>query len=160
MSMQELHSEISDYTDAQKSCKEILKMSPPNSQIQGAFMLGHKSISTALNLRGSASCAMGTEDIAVKDVGPPIPLPSGTVPKRFKSKHKATSTLSKPTEVVPTGIVAHEGAEPVMEPQGTQGKGAAKPGDPDDLEVIGDEELEGLKEVDEPEEESKLANMK
>ena len=52
-----------------------------------------------------------------------IPLPSGTVPKRFKSKHKPTSTLSKPTDVVPTGIVAHEGAEPVMEPRGPRGKG-------------------------------------
>ena len=61
---------------------------------------------------------MGTADIAVKDVGSPIPLPFGTIPKRFKSKHKPTSTLSKPTNVVPTGIVAHEGAEPVMEPQG------------------------------------------
>ena len=90
---------------------------------------------------------MGTAYIAVKDVGPPTPLPSGTVPKRFQSKHKPTSTLSKPTDVFPTGIVAHEGAEPVMEPQHPQGKGAAK--DPDDLEGIGDEELEGLEEVDE-----------
>ena len=71
---------------------------------------------------------------------------------------KPTSTLSKPTNVVPTGIVAHEGAEPVIEPWGPQGEGAAK--DPDDLEAIGDEELEGMEEVDEPEEDSKLANMK
>ena len=162
MFMQELHSEISYcidlLTDAQKSCKEVFKMSPPNSQIHDAFMLVHKSISTALNLGGSASCAMGTADIAVKDVGPPIPLPFVT--KRFKSKHKPTSTLYKPTDVVPTSIVAHEGAEPVMEPQGTQGEGTAKPGDPGDLEAIGDEELEGLEEVDGPEEDSKLANMK
>ena len=88
MSMQELHLEISYctdlLTDAQKSCKEFFKMSPPNSQIHGASMLVHKSISTALNLEGSASYAMGTADIAVKDVGPPIPLPSGTVPKNPK----------------------------------------------------------------------------
>ena len=72
---------------------------------------------------------------------------SGTVPKRFKSKHKPTSNLSEPTDVVPTVIVVHEGAEPVMEPQGTWGEGAAKPGDPDDLEEIGDEKQEELKEV-------------
>ena len=80
----------------------MLKMSP-NSQIHGSFMLVHKTFSTALNLGGSASYAMSI-DIAVKYVGPPIPLPSGTVPKRFKSKHKPTSTLSKPTDVFPTGI--------------------------------------------------------
>ena len=90
----------------------------------------------------------------VPNVGPPIPLPSGTVPNRFKSKHKPTFTLSKPTDVFPTGIVGHEGAEHIMEPQGTRGEGAAKPGDPDDLETIGDEELEGLEEVDQPEEDS------
>ena len=66
---------------------------------------------------------MGTADIAVKDVDPPIPLPSDTVPKRFKSKHKPTSTWSTPTDVIPTGIVAHEGAEPVMEPQVQSRKG-------------------------------------
>ena len=141
MPMQELHLEISYctdlLTDAQKNCKVIFKMSPTNSQIHDAFMLVHKSISTTLNLGGSASCAMGTTDIAVKDFGPPIPLPSGTVPKRFKRKHKPTST---PTDVFHAGIVAHEGAEPVMEPQGTQGEGTAKPGDSDDLEAIGDEE--------------------
>ena len=70
-------------------------------------MLVHKSISTVLNPGGSASCAMGIADIAVKDVGLSIPLPSDTVPKRFKSKHKPTPTLSKCTDVVPTGIVAH-----------------------------------------------------
>ena len=45
-----------------------------------------------------------------------------------------------------------------MEPQGPQGEGAGK--DPDDLDGIGDEELEGLEEMDEPEEDSKLTNMK
>ena len=39
-------------------------------------------------------------------------------------------------------------------------RGRGLHGDPDDLEAIVDEELEGLEEVDEPEEDSKLANIK
>ena len=38
-------------------------------------------------------------------------------------------------------------------------RGGAVAKNPDDLEAIGDEELEGLEEVDEPEEDSMLANM-
>ena len=85
-------------------------MSPADSQIHGAFLLAHKSLRTAFDLGKSADVAMGTANIAIKDVGSVVPFPSGVQPKRFKSKHKPSATVSKDKDVVvPTGlVVAHE----------------------------------------------------
>ena len=73
LSVTELHSEISFclelVSDAEKSCKEMIKMSPAVSQIHGVFLLAHESLRTALDLGKSADVAIGTANMALKDVG-------------------------------------------------------------------------------------------
>ena len=177
LSISELHSEISFCNaimrDAVKSCKEIVNMTPVNSQIHSAFGLAHKHLRAALDLGHSANVAVGAAHITVHDFGPGVSLPPGVQPKKFKSRHKTpTATVSKISpNVVPTGLVAHEpqdqgGVEgeectcgaPEGEAQ-TQVVTEDNP-DPDNLAAIGEEELEGLEYVADPDEKSKFEECK
>ena len=153
LSISELHSEISFCNelvrDGVKSCKEVVNMTPVNSQIHSACVLAHKHLRAALDLGHSANVAVGAAQIAVNDVGCGVSL---------KSRHKTpVATVSKiPPVVVPIGLVAHEpqdqggveGAEggdgaPEGEAQ-SQGVTEDNP-DPENLAAIPNEELEGCK---------------
>ena len=61
ISIAELHSELSFCTellkDVESSCKEILNMSPPFSQLHRAFSLAQKHIRAAFSLGQSADCS-------------------------------------------------------------------------------------------------------
>ena len=76
ISIAELHSEVSFCTkllkDVESSCKEILNMSPPSSQLHSAFLLAQKHIRAAFSLGQSADCAVGTANITVSDIGPGV----------------------------------------------------------------------------------------
>ena len=68
---------------------------------------------------------MGTANIAIKDVGSVVPFPFGVQPKRLKSKHKPSATVSKnPDVVVPTELVVSH------EPQDQEGVEGAEGGGP------------------------------
>ena len=81
-----------------------------------------------------------------------------------------TATVSKiPPNVVPTGLVAHEPQDQggVAEAEGGDGspEGKAQPqivseDNPDNLASIADEELQGLEDVADPDEESKFQYCK
>ena len=115
ISISELHSEISFCTelvnDALKSCKEVVSMTPQNSQINSAFVLAKKHLRAALDLGGSANIAIGTADVTVQDIGPGISGPSRVVPKKFKSRYKPpTATVT--SETVKTPVVSTGQTEP------------------------------------------------
>ena len=161
----QLHSEITFcnelVNDALKSCK-VVSMTPQNSQINTAFVLAKKHLRAALDLGGSANIAIGTADVTVQDIGPGISGPSRMVPKKFKSRYKPpTSTVKTPvvstgqTEPQDQGGVATAGAEGGAAEGGTQ----PQVEDPDNLKDIPDEELEGLEDVDDPDEESKFQSL-
>ena len=82
-------------------------------------------------------------------------------PKKFKSRHLPTSTQSSANPIVPTGLVANV-SEPqdqggVQEGQVPEGPvNVPEPQDPDELAVIPEEELEGLEDVYDPQDESKI----
>ena len=100
---------------------------------------------------------MGTGNIAIKDVGSVVPFPSGVQPKRFKSKHKLSATVSKDKDVVlPTGLVVAHEPQDQGGVEGAEGGGPQGEQIPDELVGIPDEELEGLEEVEDPVEDSKL----
>ena len=165
ISIAELHSEVAFCTellkDVQSSCKEILNMSPPSSQLHSAFLMAQKHIRAAFSLGQSADCAVGTADVTVCDIGPGVSFPPGVKPKKFKSRHLPTSTQSSANPFVPTGLVAN-----VSEPQDQGGVqegqvpecavDAPEPQDPDELAAIPEEELEGLEDVYDPQDESKV----
>ena len=62
--------------DGVKSCKEVVNMTPVNSQIHSAFVLAHKHLRAALDLGHSANVAVGAAQITVHDVGPGCLSPS------------------------------------------------------------------------------------
>ena len=93
--------------DGVKSCKEVVNMTPVNSQIHSAFVLAHKHLRAALDLGHSANVAVGAAQITVHDVGPSVYLPPAVKPKKFKSRHK-TTVAQIPPVVVPTGLADHE----------------------------------------------------
>ena len=144
-------------------------MTPANSQIHSAFVLAHKHLRAALDLGYSANVAVGAAHIAVPNIGPGVSLPPGVQPKKFKSRHKtpASTVCKNPNPIaVSTGLVAHQpqdfggvkGAEGDATGGGTEGDTQAEAvteADPDNLEGISEKELEGLEEVDDPDEESK-----
>ena len=107
ISISELHSEITFCNelvkDALNSCKEVVSMTPQNSQINSAFVPAKKHLRAALDLRGSANVAIGTANITVQDVGPGISVPPRVVPKKFKSRHKPSASVTSKTPVVSTG---------------------------------------------------------
>ena len=161
LSVTELHSEISFclelVSDAEKSCKEMIKMSPAVSQIHGVFLLAHESLRTALDLGKSADVAIGTANMAIKDVGSVVPFPSGVQPKWFKNNHKPSATVSKDKDVVlPTGLVVAHEPQDQGGVEGAEGGGPQGEQIPGELAGIPDEELEGLEEVEDPAEDSKL----
>ena len=169
ISIAELHSEVSFCTelleDVESSCKEILNMSPPSSQLLSAFLLAQKHIRPAFSLGQSADCAVGTTNITVSYIDPDVSFPPSVKHKKFKSRHLPTSTQSSANPMVPTGLVAN-----VSEPQdqggveeGQMPEGAVdapNPQDPDELAALPEEELEGLEEVYDPQEESKVKPCK
>ena len=147
-------------------------MTPVNSQIHSAFVLAHKHLRAALDLGHSANVAVGGAQIAVHDVGPGVSLPPRVKPKKFKSRHKTpAATVSTNPPVVPIGLVAHEpqdqggvagneGGDGAPEGE-TQPQGVTEDNpDPDNLAAIADEELEGLEDVEDPDEESKFEECK
>lgn len=170
ISIAELHSEVSFCNDlvkdAENSCKEIVSMTPPSSQLHSAFLLAHKHLRAAFNLGQSADCAVGTADITVPDIGPGISLSPGVKPKKFKSRHKTPiATVTSKTPVVSTGQSEPQdqgGVATAGAPEGdTQPQGVTEDNpDPDNLAAIADEELEGLEDVDDPDEESKFEKCK
>ena len=87
ISIAELHSEVSFCTellkDVESSCKEILNMSPPSSQLHSAFLLAQKHIRAAFSLGHSADCAVGTANITVSDTDPGVSFPPSVKPKKF-----------------------------------------------------------------------------
>ena len=108
LSISELHSEIPFCNelvkDAVKSCKEVVSMSPVNSQLNNAFVLVHKHLRAALDLGHSTNTAVGTADITVHDFGSSISHSPGVQLKKFKSRHRTvTATVTSKTPVVSTG---------------------------------------------------------
>ena len=140
-------------------------MSPPSSQLHSAFLLAQKHIRAAFSLGQSADCAVGTANITVSDIGPGVSFLPSVKPKKFKSRHLPTSTQSSANPMVPTGLVANV-SEPqdqggVKEGQVPEGAvDAPNPQEPDELAAIPEEELEGLEEVYDPQEESKVKPCK
>ena len=135
-------------------------MSPP-SQLHSAFLLAQKHIRAAFSLGQSADCAVGTANITVSDISPGVSFPPSVKPKKFKSRHLPTSTQSSANPIVPTGLVANVselqdqgGVEEGQVPEGTVD--APNPQDPDELSAIPEEEMEGLEEVYDPQEENKV----
>ena len=113
---------------------------------------------------------METANVTVQDVSSGISGPSRVVPKKFKSRYKPpTATVTYETvktPVVSTGQTEAQGQGGVAT-AGTEGgaaecatEGDTQPQgeepDPDKLEEISDEELEGFEDVDDPDEESKF----
>ena len=105
------------------------------------------------------------QQTTVSDIVPGVSFPPSVRPKKFKSRHVPTSTQSSANPIVSTGLVAN-----VSEPQDQGGveegqvlEGAVdapNPQDPDELAAIPEEELEGLEQVDDPDEESKVKPCK
>ena len=136
-------------------------MVPQNTQINSAFVLAKKHLRAALDLGGSAN-------VTVQDVSSGIPGPSRVVPKKFKSRYKPpTATITSETVKTPVvstgqtepqdqGGVATAGAEGGATEGAATGDSQPQGEDPDNLQDIPDEELEGLEDVDDPDEESKL----
>ena len=88
LSISELHSEISFCNelvrDGVKSCKDVVNMTPVNSQIDSAFVFSHKHLRTALDLGHSANVAVGAAQITVHDVGPGVSLLPRVKPKNIQ----------------------------------------------------------------------------
>ena len=111
-----------------KSCKEVVSMTPQNSQINTAFVLAKKHLRGALDLGGSANIAIETADVTIQNIGPGISGPSRVVPKKFKSRYKPpTATVT--SETVKTPVVSTGQTEPQdqggVAPAGAEG-GAAE----------------------------------
>ena len=134
-------------------------MSPADSQIHGAFLLAHKSLRTALDLGKSADVAMGTANIAIKDVGSAL-LSLSLLEYNLKGLRvniNPVQPVTKDTDVVvPTGLVVAHEPQDQGGVEGTEGGGPQGEQMPDELAEIPDEELEGCEEVEDPAEDSKL----